>query len=169
MTSPRALESGINHLVAPEAPDRRDELVDLLVRVVVVHGRSDGRVEPPLAVVEPCRGRLHRDDVDAFGGQLPLHVLGRDAVERERDDRTQHRAAVADAYPVDGAELRAEAGRELLDARPGVLDAELERVIDRDTETNLSRVVRLPVLEATRVGADPVAAVALPFGCAEIE
>ena len=44
-----------------------------------------------------------------------------------------------------------------------------ERVVDRDAEPDLGRVVRLPVLEAAGVGADAVGAVGLPLGGVEVE
>src|SRR3954462_4085371 len=145
---------------APRAP--ADEPAELGRLVVVVRGRAHQALQPAALEVEAAVGAGRERHVDALGHERGHDVRGRPPRDGERHDRAALLPEVVRADARDAVELLAQVRRQRVDALPDRFEAPPERVVDRDAEADLRRVVRLPVLEPAGVAPDAIGAARLP-------
>src|SRR6266571_1610306 len=149
--------------------DQLTEPADLLRGVVVVHGGAHDPVEPSFLQIQP--GVLDQRDFDAHvaAGQCCLHLLRGDAGDAKGDDPAALLAAVVLGDPRDRYEVSAQRFGQFADAGPDVVEAEVERVVDRTTEAEPEGVRGLPRLEPPRVLPELVGVEARPLSTSEVE
>ena len=133
---------------ASERGDGIDQRIHLALGAVVVDGCADHRPEPAALETEPVIGHIRHRDVDPSRTERGLDGARVLPGHRERDDPGTSGARVVDGH----APRRGQAGphpvRQGDDAGLDGIETPAERVVHRDPEPELGRVIRLPVLEA---------------------
>jgi len=148
---------------------RRHQPLDLVLRREVVDGGADELGQAAGVHVPAGAAGAGDGDVDPLRSQPRLDLAGGDAVDGEGGDAPFDGTEVVEGDTGDRAQPRSQQGGGRLDPGPDRVEAEVERVVDRDTQAELAGDVALPILEAAGIGAQRVAGRAGPLRGVEID